>query len=492
MSVYRTADELERALRPVNVFRSGPTRPTAPSFRKSATPTRPTASTARPVSPRVAPAPFVATRPFNAEKTVPTQRFAEMLSRAESRLQPSTKVGPRGATLEAVQAVASGNVPVITNTANRPLPPREPINQEELRAQMFGGPAPGYGQKYGGYPTASYFENAVRGEAMNILAAQQEVNAEAERQAQAIDEQYAFDMDPTRGGVLGRKLQENRRIASTPLQELASEMAGGTPGYWDLYGANMARMNAARGAVGGTVVDETTGQRRPATMADNARAMVQQELDQRRERDLRLFGVSRVQDIADSMAMYTPSELMQIIAVEKYGYDPALAAGLFPVSEDLDYQQTLQEARIADAIRQGATDPNSTVAETILDRYGVDALEQYKLQQAEYAMYGTPQQQLAAAQADQEANDALFDEESRTTFGIDPRNVGDFDANYVRDLLSNPTFTDYLIKARNDIVKGKDPLDASESAGKDYAKATGDMLGATALAEMLASFDLAR
>jgi hypothetical protein len=105
-------------------------------------------------------------------------------------------------------------------------------------------------------------------------------------------------------------------------------------------------------------------------------------------------------------------------------------------------------------------------------------------------MNGTPTQQLSAEKNMVDAENAMFDESVRTQYGFDPTKVANVEADYVRDLVMNPTFTGLLEQARQDIVDGGDPLEIASQYASQYMADSNDALGARALGEILASFDL--
>ena len=494
MIPFRTADSKERG------FRSGSRFGSQTGFRGGSTGNIPGAGTAKAPSATAFNKNQSGFRP--APQVNPTQVFSNLITQAQNFVRPlAGKVGPRGATIQDVQRVAETGVAPVRPAPRTPAPTVAPtvapIDQSAVLSGMIGGPAPTFGQRYGGLSSGTQFEALVRGDYYNMDLARQMAQAEAERLAAPIEEQYALNLDPKRGGLAGEKLQESSRILNQPLESLAREMAGGVrfrPPQEDLYGAAMARMNAVRGTGDYMVPDEQTGQLRQATGREqilaNAAQSVRPAAEAQRDRDMRLFGATRAQELADAMNVLTPSEMMQKIAVEKYGYDPALAAGLFPVSENLDYQQMQNDAYKAQIMQEYGFDPDATIAEIILFTQGPEALQQYQLQQADYAMNGTPTQQLSALKNEQEADDALFDEQARTEFGVDPGRVSGIDPDYMRSLLEDENFVTFFTQARNAIVDGADPLEEATRASEDYARASGDMLGATAMSKILASFDL--
>lgn len=507
MIPFRTADSKERG------FRSGSRFGSHTGFRGGSTGNIPGAGTAKAPSATAFNKNQSGFRP--APQVNPTQVFSNLITQAQNFVRPfAGKVGPRGATIQDVQQVAETGVAPVRPATRTPAPTAAPtvapIDQSAVLSGMIGGPSPTFGQRYGGLSSGTQFDALVRGDYYNMDLARQMAQAEAERLAAPIEEQYAIDVDPTKVlGMAGRNLRGAEKILGTgtptmigrrtvnvgALQNLARQMAGGgTPTEQDMYAANMARMNAARGTGDFPIIqDQETGIVRPTTIeeqiAANASERARLIADPQRERDLRLFGATRAQELADAMNI-PASEMMQRIAIEKYGYDPALAAGLFPVSENLDYQRMLMDAAIAEDMRNYGVDPGMTVAETILLTQGPEAMRQYQLQQADYAMNGTPTQQLSALKNEQEADDALFDEQARTEFGIDPGRVSGVDPDYMRSLLEDENFVTFFTQARNAIVDGADPLEEASRASADYARKSGDMLGATAMSKILASFDL--
>jgi hypothetical protein len=372
---------------------------------------------------------------------------------------------------------------------------------------------------------------------------------EASRLAKPAQDQYLFDLDPTRGGVASRQIAENRgilragemrpvplseqainriedkfdnadqreravaaarraaesrRVAVNPLASLAGEMAGGTPSANDLYGAAMARMDVVRGRGDLPFVeDPETGMARifdPETGFDrtsigdqlryNALRQVTPNLQSALERELDSSGATRQQEIADAVAGILPSDFMQRVAVERLGYDPALAAGLFSANENLAYEQMLVNERNAESMRQGY-DPNANEAERVLAEYGPEGLAQYQAQQAEYALYGTPSQQLAAQKNEQDAINAQADADIIADYGFDPNNVTNVEADQIRQLMTDPQFALFLEDGRERIVTGnEDALKVAQDIAEQYREVTNQTLGAEALRQILASFDL--
>lgn len=440
----------------------------------------------------------------------PMQSLIQRAYQATARRNPP-KQGPQGYTTEDVRAVAAGQVPgwrpgMPLPSATQMQETRKPaFNAEDVLARTIGGPAETYGEQYGGLGSQSYFDAQVKGEQANIQLARQMAEQEASRLAQPYQE--AYDKAMTTGvdqtlraneallnagpkkfvARAGAEPEEGKptpgqRVYVSPLGSLARQLAGGRePTQQDLYAANMARMNAVRG----------TGDYATDQLAANAQEMVRRPAEQRLTAGLIASGAQNYQDIADTIGGLTPSEWMQKIATERYGYDPGLAAGLFPATEDLAYQNMLNDAEKAQMMDlYPDLNPDATLPEMILQAEGPEGLAQYQAQQVEYAMNGTPSQQLAAEKNILEAQNAEYDASVIQKYGFDPKEVSGVNADVVRNLTLDPVFADYVDQARQDIIGGADALDKSTELAQAYLEETGDNVGATALGRIIANFDV--
>lgn len=438
--------------------------------------------------------------------------FSGLIQRAITSVTPKApKQGPRGVTIDDVGAVAAGSVPGWR--PGKPLPSAQQLadarlnagpafTQESVLPNLVGGPAPGYGQRYGGFKTGTEAEAQILGQAYNAKIAGQLAQQQADVLATPFETEYERLVNP-QGSAVQRTAEQNRGIVDTSLEMLARQMAGGrTPTQQDYYGANMARMNAFRGTGDYTAEDlarltAESGSAVPLTQTTaNALEMVNRPAARNLQAGLQTSGALEAQDLADAINALSVSDLAQRIAIQEYGYDPAMAMGIFTPEEDLNYEQAMYDAQKAQIMRDNPNaNPDLTVAEMILQTYGVEGLQQYQAQQAEYALYGTPTQQLAAEQRDQEARDALYDESVRQKYGFDPKEVPNIDAQVVRELTLNEDFTTLLDEARQKVLDGELALDlAKEYSGKylEKSKESGmaDNVGATAMGEIIASFDL--
>lgn len=438
--------------------------------------------------------------------------FSGLIQRAITSVTPKApKQGPRGVTIDDVGAVAAGSVPGWR--PGKPLPSAQQLadarlnagpafTQESVLPNLVGGPAPGYGQRYGGFKTGTEAEAQILGQAYNAKIAGQLAQEQADVLANQFETEYERLVNP-QGSAVQQTLANNQKITGTSLGTLARQMAGGrTPSQQDYYGAHMAIQNALRGT--GRYSPEKLSELgrefnlgRPLNQAEaNALEMVRRPAALNLQAGLQTSGALDAQDLANAINALSVSDLAQRMAIQEYGYDPGMAAGIFTPEEDLNYEQAMYDAQKAQIMRDNPNaNPDLTVAEMILQTYGVEGLQQYHAQQAEYALNGTPTQQLAAGQREQEARDALYDESVRQKYGFDPNEVPNIDAQVVRELTLNEDFTTLLDEARQKVLDGDSALDLASEYSQKYlekSKESGmaDNVGATAMGEIIASFDL--
>lgn len=229
------------------------------------------------------------------------------------------RTGPRGVTNQDV-ADRAGVSYVAVPQSSQPAP----VDQSALLNYVLGGQAPGYGMKYGGFPTAGYGQAAIEGQAFGIAdlarqAAQQaavreqELFSAADRQLRPVESQTASDM---------RRAQ---RQASTGL------------------GAGLYQSENPMGRYIGQKIIQSRFQdlsaQREAEL-ERLQAPIRTQL----ESDI-ASQVEPAQQIAQTLGAFTPSQFAQQIAVSRYGYDPMLASGLFSTEMDLDYSDRVQQAQ---------------------------------------------------------------------------------------------------------------------------------------------------
>lgn len=228
------------------------------------------------------------------------------------------RTGPRGVTNEDVANRAGVTYVYAPETPAQ----QNQVNQQALLSYVLGGQAPGYGMKYGGFPTAGYGQAAIEGQAFGIAdlarqAAQQaavrkaELRSATDRQLRTAESQTASEM---------RRAQ--RQAAST---------FGGLSESED----PMARYIGQK--ITGSRFQDLSGERE----ADLGRRTT--SIETQLESDL-TSQVDPYQQISEALN-YSPSQLAQQIAVSRYGYDPMLASGLFGTQMDIDYSDRVQQAQ---------------------------------------------------------------------------------------------------------------------------------------------------
>jgi len=243
------------------------------------------------------------------------------------------RTGPRGVTNEDVANRAGVTYVYAPETPAQ----QNQVNQQALLSYVLGGQAPGYGMKYGGFPTAGYGQAAIEGQAFGIAdlarqAAQQAAVREAELRAQG-EEQIAQ--------VRGQAAEEDRQYR------------------------RMARF------------DQPIQERRAAIKASEQPIQSQYKADIASQ-------VTPYKQIEETLGAYSPSQLAQQIAVSRYGYDPMLAAGLFGGQTDIDYAtqvQGLEEAQL----RQQGVDTSLSSDEILARTLSPEEFYQYQLDKANAA-----------------------------------------------------------------------------------------------------------
>jgi hypothetical protein len=199
--------------------------------------------------------------------------------------------------------------------------------------------------------------------------------------------------------------------------------------------------------------------------------------------------VTPYENVAAGFANTPLSEFAQQIAVNRYGYDPALAQGLFDTSVDVN---SLKDQ--ADYFAAQHPELNMSPAEIVYQQFGQDGLDQYNAQQAQQALYGTPSQQTTADQAAQDAANAPIDAQLYSVYGYMPKEISG-PTDLVRQVMSDSAFTQQFNDAQtqiyNDINNGKTANDAVGEYMRNYLQQTGDPLRANILNELLSNISFA-
>jgi hypothetical protein len=197
--------------------------------------------------------------------------------------------------------------------------------------------------------------------------------------------------------------------------------------------------------------------------------------------------VTPYETVAQGFANTPLSQFAQQIAVNRYGYDPALAAGLFDTSVDI---QSLKDQ--ADLFAAQNPQLNMSPAEIVRYQFGEEALNQYLQQQAEQALYGTGSQQRTEAELAQDAANAPIDAELYSVYATAPGDLSSaLNADVARQYMSDPNFLAQFqagtTKIYDDMSQGLSGADAVNSYMQNYLNTTGDPVSARILEELLSN-----
>ena len=197
--------------------------------------------------------------------------------------------------------------------------------------------------------------------------------------------------------------------------------------------------------------------------------------------------VTPYETVAEGFANTPLSQFAQQIAVNRYGYDPALAAGLFDTSVDI---QSLKDQ--ADLFAAQNPQLNMSPAEIVYDQLGEEGLNQYLQQQAEQALYGTGSQQRTEAELAQDAANAPIDAELYSVYATAPGDLSSaLNADVARQYMSDPNFLAQFqagtTKIYDDMSQGLSGADAVNSYMQNYLNTTGDPVSARILEELLSN-----
>lgn len=398
----------------------------------------------------------------------------------------STKMGPRRTTVADVRRVAALGSSALPSSQ----PPVQPfvVSPATVQADIVGGPGMGYGLKYGGFPTQSAWEDAIRGEAYGAYQMADLARQKAAALAQPAEEKYAYDIDPSRGGLAGRQAIEAKKVLNMPLAELAKKMArpGVTTIDEERYGAAMARMNAARGT-GDYLTPEGAEPTFGKQVLYNAATAVEPAARDIYDRAIVNTGADRYQQVADIIGQTPLSEYAQQIAVARYGMDPAQAAGMFGVDMDVKYQKDVDNAR---RLQEGM--PQITMDQFIWDNYGPEEYQNYMTRKAEQLLYGSPED---LAQAEQDAIDLANDITISETYGFRPTDISGVEPAVVREAFASQPFQDFVgsgIDIYNDPQQMQDyvtPTNLGNDLAQKWINQGGSMQEARVIQRIFATFD---
>lgn len=396
----------------------------------------------------------------------------------------SSKIGPRGITIQDVKRVANNGLPKDTDETQyfyAPTQSTQPaFSAIDLASMLASKMQPGAGQRYAGYPTASMLRDAILGSALNF----KDLGSYAATQANILGEpaQAAYlaaldSSDPK--SLLSTQLRGNQSLlrqgiskdpyvaaAQAAYDEQARgsgfEMGLGGPTYSSVMGMSIptgysigsnqttsgkdaqARLAAAQYAAQMKLLKNVYGDTTFTgglndRLESNALEQAKTQAETTRQAAFQSSGALRADEIARSIQDVPVSQLAQMMA-SSYGVDPNVARAMFGAQTDVDYARS--QAAL-DAANSGV-DTGMTEAEMILAYEGRDALIEWQQGKAAAALYGTPEEQAQAAQDENDAQTAIFDQQVQTTYGVSPKSVTGVDPEIARQLFMDTNFTGWI------------------------------------------------
>jgi len=342
------------------------------------------------------------------------------------------RTGPQGVTNQDVANRAG----VTFLDASRPST-QTPVDQAALLSYLLGPQAPGYGQKYGGFPTATYGQAAVEGQAFAI--------ADLARQA---FQQAAINKQELENAAEQDYRNNQRAIASKyryaqPSQQVSQ--AAAAVGEAD----DPAQKMLARAKLQATIGRESASRK---AQLDNLQTTLSRQLDA----DI-ASQVTPYQQVFESLA-YSPSQLAQQIAVSRYGYDPMLASGLFGGATDLKYDTQVRSLEEAQRRAMGY-DTSLSNDEILAQRMTPEEFANYQLAKAD-----------AAYQNVFEPDYTEIDRNIQQSYGVDPASIVNVDTDVAREAMSDDTFLASVNSYRDLMATNEDRYVSGEAAANAYAK----------------------
>lgn len=413
----------------------------------------------------------------------------------------SPKIGPRGITIQDVQRLANSgrnpsNSPTYqqgTRTYQPPTPTPPAFSAADLASMLASNHQPGYGQKYGGFPSLSMMEQAILGSALNFkdlgiyAANQRDILAQPAQDAylNAIDIKnpkslYSTQLSTNRG-LLGKGISQDPLVAARQAaydKSLTDSGLSAGPGgmtYTDVgmgmsiptgYDIAYTRTPAGAGSQASLAAAQYAAQMKLLKnvygdttftgglndrLKSNALTQATSTAETARQAALQASGAVRADDIAKGINNLPVSQLAQIMA-GSYGLDPNVARAMFGAQTDVDYQK----AQASLDLLNSGVDPTMTEAEMVLAYQGPEALTKWQSDKAYAALYGTPAEQAKAEQDQIDAQTAIFDQQIQTTYGVSPKNITNVDPTIARQLFLDTNFTGWIDTG---IAQLKDPGD---------------------------------
>lgn len=361
------------------------------------------------------------------------------------------RTGPRGVTNQDV-ADRAGVSYVAVPQSSQPAP----VDQSALLSYVLGGQAPGYGMKYGGFPTAGYGQAAIEGQAFGIAdLARQAAQQAAVRKAEL---KLAAQQD----------VMNNRRAIASRYRynyQQSPEMKAVD------FESDTRPLDVIRGRYARAVEEQRT--QREAGL---------QRMQDKVERQLESDFASQVtpyQQVSEALS-YSPSQLAQQIAVSRYGYDPMLAAGLFGGQTDIKYntqKQEIEEARL----RAMGYDTSLSNDEILASTMSPEEFYQYQLDKANAAY-----ENLYAPDYTE------VDRSLQEAYGVDPSSIVAVSTDVAREAMSDDTFLASVNAYRASMQTNEDDFMSGEEAAnayaRDYLASTGDPVRAQIMLDILRQY----
>lgn len=444
-----------------------------------------------------------------------------------------SRTGPQGVSMEDLRRV-TGNITRIQPGRPRMLP------TADIVSNLVGGPLPTYGKKYGGYPTAEQFQQAIVGSLDPFVFARELASAQAAQNRADLAAQTRFqprtpqDYDRLRAeqealsSLLGQRIQpqgvqpDASLGRAADLAETQSRLADlyMQPDYQNVRRGRMDAQEAIR-LLRREVPEELQGMN-----ADVARDLAMRKATEDARADAYARNMERMNAIAfrqpgeetfgqtggrsvslsevAAQRLGTPvtgaqageqtqfvreaqdlgrmnvSDLARQIAEQRYGVDPALASGMFgpEFAREFGIRQ-LGEAGVF---------PDQSIEEYIGLNQGPEALATFQQNQLQAAL---DKQNEGFRTADEEAFDLQL--EQNTGLNVDAV-AGNYSRAIARGYLENPDFVQRVNAEVSNLVANpalnmEQQRNQARIAAQQYLTDTGDPVGAQILLNALLSFD---
>ena len=444
-----------------------------------------------------------------------------------------SRTGPQGTTMEDLRRV-TGNITRLQPGRPRMLP------TADIVSNLVGGPLPTYGKKYGGYPTAEQFQQAIIGSLDPFVFARDLATAQAAQNRADLAAQTRFqprtpqDYDILRAeqgrisDVLGQRIQP-QAVQPDVLLSRAADLAETQARLADLY-MQPDYQNVRRGRMDAQEAIRLLNRQLPSELrgmnADVARDLAMRKATEDARADAYARNMERMnvtafrqpgaetygqtggravsmQDIAaqrlgapvtgaqateqtrfvegaQDLARLNVSDLARQIAQQRYGVDPALASGMFG-------PEFSREFGIRQLGEQGIF-PDQSIEEYIGLTQGPEALATYQQDRVQAALQ---KQAEGFRTAEEEAFDIGL--EQQTGLNVDAV-AGNRSRATARGYLQDPTFVQRVNAEVSNLVANpalnlEQQRNQARIAATEFFAQTGDPVAAELFLNALLSFD---